>query len=54
MYNEKTDMFEKVLLDMIWSRTNTIDDGLLKTLKSVMSSLDVADDEWEVLGNESC
>ena len=53
-YDEKTDLFEKQLFDSIWSRTKTIDGGLLKTLKSVMSSLDIADDQWEEVGNESC
>jgi hypothetical protein len=53
-YDEKTDLFEKHLIDSIWSRTKTIDGGLLKTLKSVMSSFDVADDQWEEVKNESC
>jgi hypothetical protein len=54
MYDEKTDMFNKLLIDTIWSRTKTIDDGLLTTLKSVMSSLDIADDQWLEVENESC
>jgi hypothetical protein len=53
-YNEKTDMFEKELFDMIWSRNKAIDGGLLKTLKSVMSSFDIADDQWEEVDNKSC
>jgi len=53
-YNEKTDMFEKHLIDTIWSRSKTIDSGILKTLKSVMSSFDIADDQWEEAENESC
>ena len=53
-YNEKTDMFDKQLIDTIWSRTKTIDGELLKTLKSVMSSLDIAEDQWEEVDNKSC
>jgi hypothetical protein len=53
-YDEKTDMFEKKLVDMIWSRSKTIEGGLLKTLKSVMSSLDIAEDQWEEVDNTSC
>jgi hypothetical protein len=53
-YDEKTDMFGKLVFDQIWSRSKTIDEGLLKTLKSVMSSLDIADEEWEDPDNGSC
>jgi hypothetical protein len=53
-YDEKTDMFEKKLFDMIWSRSKTIDGEILKTLKSVMSSLDIANDQWEEVDNKSC
>jgi hypothetical protein len=54
MYNEKTDTFDKLVIDQIWSRTKTIDEGLLKTLKSLMSGLDIADTDWEDIGNDSC
>jgi hypothetical protein len=54
LYDEKTDLFKRLVVDTIWSRTKTIDDGLLKILKSLMSSLDVADDQWEDIANESC
>jgi hypothetical protein len=53
-YDQETDLFKKLVFDMIWSRTKTIDEGLLKTLKSVMSGLDVADDQWEDVPNETC
>jgi hypothetical protein len=53
-YDEKTDTFDKMVIDQIWSRTKTIDEGLLKTLKSLMSGLDIADNEWEEIGNETC
>jgi hypothetical protein len=53
-YDEKSDSFNKIVIDQIWSRTKTIDQGLLKTLKSLMSGLDIADTDWEEIGNESC
>jgi hypothetical protein len=54
MYDDKTDKFSKIVIDQIWSRTKTIDEGLLKTLKSLMSGLDIADTDWEDIGNDSC
>jgi hypothetical protein len=54
IYNEKTDIFDKLVIDQIWSRTKTIDEGTLQTLKSLMSGLDISDTDWEDIGNESC
>jgi len=53
-YDDKTDLFEKHVIDAIWSRIKTIDGEILKTLKSVMSSFDIADDQWEDIENTSC
>jgi hypothetical protein len=54
IYDEKTDIFDKMVIVQIWSRSKTIDEGLLKTLKSLMSGLDIADTEWEDISNDSC
>lgn len=54
IYDEKTDVFDKLVIEQIWSRTKTIDEGLLKTLKSLMSSLDIADTDWVDIDNDSC
>jgi hypothetical protein len=54
LYDNKTDTFSKVVFNQIWSRSKTIDEGLLKTLKSLMSSLDIADNEWEDVANDNC
>jgi hypothetical protein len=53
-YDEKTDTFDKIVIDQILSRTKTLDEGVLKTLKSLMSGLNIADTDWEEIGNESC
>jgi hypothetical protein len=53
-YDEKTDMFSKFVINQIWSRTKTLDEGVFKTLKSVMSSLDIPEDEWDVIDNSAC
>ncbi|XP_069676803.1 apolipoprotein D-like [Periplaneta americana] len=53
-YDDKDDSFTKFVFDQIWSRTKAMDAGLLKTLKSVMSSLDIEEDEWDDVGNETC
>jgi hypothetical protein len=54
LYVDKTDTFSKVVINQIWGRSKTMDKGLLKTLKSVMSSLDIADKEWEDITNDLC
>ena len=53
-YDEKTDEFSKLVFDQIWSRSATMDPTLLKTLKSIMSSIDIEDSEWEDVDNTDC
>jgi hypothetical protein len=54
IYDNKSDTFSRLVFDQIWSRSKTMDEGLLKTLKSVMSGIDIADDEWKDVHNDSC
>jgi hypothetical protein len=53
-YDEKTDMFNTYAIHQIWSRSKTIDEGVLKTLKSVMSSFDIVEDDWTFVDNSGC
>lgn len=53
-YDEKEDTFNKFVINQIWSRSKTLDEGILTTLKSVMSSFDIPEDEWAVVDNSSC
>ncbi|PSN50543.1 hypothetical protein C0J52_03499 [Blattella germanica] len=53
-YDEATDNFSKLVYDQIWSRTPHMDKALLHTLKSVMSSIDIEDDEWQDVTNDAC
>jgi len=36
-YDDETDEFYIVIFNHIWSRSNTLDEGVVKTLKSVFS-----------------
>jgi hypothetical protein len=53
-YDDKRDEFKIVVFDHIWSRSKTLDEGVVKTLKSVFSSFDVFEDEWIDVDNSSC
>ncbi|XP_069693562.1 apolipoprotein D-like [Periplaneta americana] len=53
-YDDKTDMFTKFVVNEIWSRSKTLDEEKLKTLKSVMSGLNIDDDKWELIDNAAC
>lgn len=53
-YDEKTDMFIKHDINQIWSRSKTLDEGVLKTLKSVMSGFDIVEDDWAFVDNSDC
>jgi hypothetical protein len=53
-YDEKTDMFNTFAINQIWSRSKTLDEGVLKTLKTLMSSFDIPEDEWVIVDNSAC
>ena len=45
-YDDERDEFYIVIFNHSWSRSNTLDEGVVKTLKSVFSSIDIFEDEW--------
>jgi hypothetical protein len=53
-YDDETDEFYIVIFNHIWSRSKTLDEGIVKTLKSVFSSFDVFEDEWIDVDNSAC
>jgi predicted PolB exonuclease-like 3'-5' exonuclease len=53
-YDVETDEFKVVVFNHIWSRSKTLDEGVVKTLKSVFSSFDVFEDEWIDIDNSAC
>ncbi|XP_023719464.1 apolipoprotein D-like [Cryptotermes secundus] len=53
-YDEKIDTFIKHDINQIWSRSKTLDEGVLKTLKSVMSGFDIVEDDWAFVDNSDC
>ncbi|KAJ9581432.1 hypothetical protein L9F63_023364 [Diploptera punctata] len=53
-YDANTDDFTKLVFDQIWSRTATMDAATLKILKSIMSSLDIQDDDWIDIPQTDC
>jgi hypothetical protein len=53
-YDDETDDFYTVIFNHIWSRSNTLDEGVVITLKSVFSSFDVFEDEWIDVENYGC
>ena len=53
-YDAETDEFKVVVFNHIWSRSKTLDEGVVKTLKSVFSSFNVSEDEWIYVDNSAC
>ncbi|KAJ9581433.1 hypothetical protein L9F63_023365 [Diploptera punctata] len=53
-YDGNTDDFSKMVFDQIWSRTTTLDDATIKTLKSIMSSFDLEEGDWNDVPNTDC
>jgi hypothetical protein len=53
-YDAETDEFYTVIFNHIWSRSKTLDEGVMKTLKSVFSSFEVFEDEWIDVNNYAC
>jgi hypothetical protein len=53
-YDAETDEFKVVVFNHIWSRSKTLDEGVVKTLKSVFSSLEVFEGEWIDVDNSGC
>jgi len=53
-YDVETDEFKVVVFNHIWSRSKTLDEVVVKTLKSVFSSFDVFEDEWIDVDNYDC
>ena len=53
-YDFETDEFKVVVFNHIWSRSKTLDEGVVKTLKSVFSSFDVFEEEWIDVDNSAC
>jgi hypothetical protein len=53
-YDDETDEFYIVIFNHIWSLSNTLDEGVVKTLKSVFSTFDIFEDEWIDVENYAC
>jgi hypothetical protein len=53
-YDAETDEFKVVVFSHIWSRLKTLDEGVVKTLKSVFSGFEVFEDEWIDVDNCAC
>jgi hypothetical protein len=53
-YDAGTDDLKVVAFNHIWSRSKTLDEGVVKILKSVFSSFDVFEDEWIDVDNSAC